>query len=38
MRILFDDPLYDRFATRALSHALYGGADLGECFVTAKHI
>src|SRR5262249_52089754 len=36
--ILLDDPLYERFATRALSHALYGGADFGECFVTAKQI
>jgi pimeloyl-ACP methyl ester carboxylesterase len=38
MGILFDDPLYERFATRALSHALYGGADFGECFVTARQI
>src|SRR5262249_29943431 len=38
MSILLDDPLYERFATRALSHALYGGADFGECFVTAKQI
>lgn len=38
MGILFDDPLYERFATRALSHTLYGGADFGECFVTAKRI
>src|SRR5262245_25631061 len=38
MGILFDDPLYERFASRALSHALYGGADFGECFVTARQI
>ncbi len=38
MGILFDDPLYDRFATRALCHAPYGGADFGECFVTARQI
>jgi pimeloyl-ACP methyl ester carboxylesterase len=38
MGILLDDPLYERFATRALSHALYGGADFGECFITAKQI
>lgn len=38
MKMLHDDPLYDRFATRALSHALYGGADFGECFVTTKQI
>jgi hypothetical protein len=38
MGILLDDPLYERFATRALSHALYGGADFGVCFVTAKQI
>jgi pimeloyl-ACP methyl ester carboxylesterase len=38
MGILFDDPLYERFATRALAHALYGGADFGECFVTARQI
>lgn len=38
MGLLLDDPLYDRFATRALSHALYGGADFGECLVTAKAV
>jgi pimeloyl-ACP methyl ester carboxylesterase len=38
MGILLDDPLYDRFASRALCHALYGGADFGECFVTAQQI
>jgi hypothetical protein len=27
-----------QFAVRALSHALYGGADFGECFVTAAQI
>jgi hypothetical protein len=36
MGVLLDDPLYDRFATRALCHALYGGADFGECFVTTR--
>lgn len=34
----FQDPLFERFAVRALSHALYGGADFGECFVTAAQI
>lgn len=38
MGMLLDDPLYDRFASRTLCHALYGGADFGECFVTAKQI
>jgi pimeloyl-ACP methyl ester carboxylesterase len=38
MGIMLDDPLYERFATRALSYALYGGADFGECFVTAKQV
>jgi len=38
MGILLDDPLYERFDTPALSHTLYGGADFGECFVTAKQI
>jgi hypothetical protein len=36
MGILSDDPLYERFAFRALSHTLYGGADFGECLVTAR--
>lgn len=38
MGIFFQDPLFERFAVRALSHALYGGADFGECFVTAAQI
>jgi pimeloyl-ACP methyl ester carboxylesterase len=38
MGLLLDDPLFDRFASRGLCHALYGGADFGECFVTAKQI
>ncbi|MCT0224021.1 alpha/beta fold hydrolase [Synechococcus sp. CS-1328] len=38
MGIFFPDPLFERFAVRALSHALYGGADFGECFVTASQI
>jgi pimeloyl-ACP methyl ester carboxylesterase len=38
MGVLIDDPLFDRFATRGLCHALYGGADFGECFVTARQI
>lgn len=38
MSHLIDDPLYDRFASRALCHALYGGADFGECFITARQI
>jgi len=38
MGILIDDPLHDRFASRGLCHALYGGADFGECYVTAKQI
>jgi pimeloyl-ACP methyl ester carboxylesterase len=38
MGMLLDDPLYERFASRALCHALYGGADFGECLVTARQI
>ncbi|PZU96429.1 alpha/beta hydrolase family protein [Cyanobium sp. ULC084] len=38
MGLFFADPLFERFAMRALSHALYGGADFGECFVTASQI
>ena len=38
MGLFFQDPLFERFAVRALSHALYGGADFGECFVTAAQI
>jgi pimeloyl-ACP methyl ester carboxylesterase len=38
MGMLLDDPLFDRFASRGLCHALYGGADFGECYVTAKQI
>lgn len=38
MGLFFADPLFERFAVRALSHALYGGADFGECFVTASQL
>lgn len=38
MGLFFSDPLFERFAVRALSHAPYGGADFGECFVTASQI
>ncbi len=38
MGLFFQDPQFERFAVRALSHALYGGADFGECFVTAAQI
>ncbi len=38
MGLFFADPLFERFAFRALSHAPYGGADFGECFATASQI
>ena len=38
MGLLLEDPLYDRFATRCCRTRLYGGADLGECFVTAGQV
>jgi hypothetical protein len=38
MGIMFEDDYFDGFALRALTPALYGGADFGECFTTAKRI
>ncbi len=36
--IAFRDELYDGQFLRTLGHCAYGGADLGECFATAKQI
>ena len=36
--LFFKDPMYERQATGVLAHTLYGGADLGECFTTARRI
>lgn len=38
MGIAFSDELFDAQFTRALAYARYGGADIGECFETAKRI
>ncbi|MCU1414593.1 MAG: alpha/beta hydrolase [Microbacteriaceae bacterium] len=38
MGLLLDDELFDAQALRALAHAAYGGADLGECVTTAARI
>jgi pimeloyl-ACP methyl ester carboxylesterase len=35
---MFDDPMFEGQAKRALGYAEYGGAELGECFATAQRI
>ncbi|MFI6601483.1 alpha/beta hydrolase family protein [Nonomuraea sp. NPDC050536] len=38
MKLLFDDPLFDMFARRALCTMTRGGAEYGECAATAANI
>jgi pimeloyl-ACP methyl ester carboxylesterase len=38
MKILFKDELFDAQLLRALNDVYYGGADIGECMVTAQRI
>lgn len=38
MKLFFNDPMFEQQAFGALGHTLYGGADFGECFVTAQRI
>jgi pimeloyl-ACP methyl ester carboxylesterase len=38
MKVHFKDELFDAQLLRALSHAYYGGADIGECLTTAQRI
>lgn len=38
MKVYFDDELFDGQLLRALSHAISGGADIGECLMTASRI
>ncbi|SIR93418.1 Lysophospholipase, alpha-beta hydrolase superfamily [Haladaptatus litoreus] len=38
MEIEFNDPLFEEWTQRALLHAVYGGADFGECLTTAERI
>src|SRR6266571_5801247 len=38
MRLVFEDQTFSFELLRALSYAPYGGADIGECLVTASHI
>jgi hypothetical protein len=38
LNLFFKDPMYDRQTTAAVSYTYYGGADLGECFMTARRI
>src|SRR5262249_54546440 len=38
MKALFDDPLFDGQFLRILGHIYYGGADIGECILTARRI
>jgi pimeloyl-ACP methyl ester carboxylesterase len=38
MGLLLTDELFDAQAVRALAHAAYGGADLGECVATTTRI
>ena len=38
MKVYFDNPVFDAQLLRALAHAYYGGADVGECLSTAHRI
>lgn len=38
MKYYFDDPEFDAQFLRALDTVFYGGADVGECFSTARRI
>ncbi len=38
MKVYFDNPVSDGQLLRALAHAYYGGADVGECLSTAHRI
>lgn len=38
MKLMFNDPMYERQASWILAQALYGGADFGECLTTAARI
>ena len=38
MKVYFDNPVFDGQLLRALAHAYYGGADVGECLSTAHRI
>ena len=38
MKVRFDNPEFDGQLLRALSYVYYGGADIGECLVTAQRI
>src|SRR4051794_33826738 len=38
MKVLFENFLFDAQLLRALAHAYYGGADVGECLSTAQRI
>jgi pimeloyl-ACP methyl ester carboxylesterase len=38
MRLVFEDQTFSFELLRTVSYAPYGGADLGECLVTASHI
>src|SRR5215212_11566478 len=34
VKTAFDKPMSDEWTSRALAHAIYGGADFGECTTT----
>jgi hypothetical protein len=38
MPILSSNPMWELFGLRAPPHALYGGANLGECVTTVDHV
>jgi dienelactone hydrolase len=38
MPVLSDNPAWKAFGARALARAIYGGADIGECFSTVERI
>ena len=38
MPLLSADPLFEEQSTRALAHAIHGGADFGECITTMQRV
>jgi pimeloyl-ACP methyl ester carboxylesterase len=38
VKTAFDKPMSDEWTSRALAHAIYGGADFGECTTTAGRV
>ena len=38
MKTAFDKAMADEWTSRALAHAIYGGADFGECTTTSGRV